>query len=68
MHLNNVDLPVPDGPIMEITSPLSTFKSTCFKTESSPKFFLSPSIVKIDCFYISDLPPEHMPYSSSFLT
>ena len=39
MHLSNVDLPDPDGPIMDNTSPFSTLKEISFNTTLSPKLF-----------------------------
>ena len=40
MHLSNVDLPDPEGPIMDNTSPFSTLKEISFNTTLSPKLFL----------------------------
>ena len=39
-HLKNVDFPVPDGPIMEITSPLLTSREISLMTERLPNDFL----------------------------
>ena len=37
MHRIRVDLPEPDGPMMQITSPFMTSKVTPFRTSRSPK-------------------------------
>ena len=55
MHLSNVDLPEPDGPIIHKTSPLSTLREISFNTSFLSKLFLR--------FLISNklmiFPPNH---------
>ena len=38
-HLKKVDLPDPEGPIKQITSPSLISKEISFKTSKEPKFF-----------------------------
>lgn len=40
MQRRSVDLPEPDGPMMQTTSPFSTEKETSWMTSSVPKDFL----------------------------
>ena len=44
MHLRNVDLPPPDGPIITTTSPFLIVVVSPFRTSSFPNDFFRPSI------------------------
>ena len=50
IHLRNVDLPPPDGPIITTTSPSAIVVVSPFRTSSFPNDFFSPSIFKSASF------------------
>lgn len=63
-HLRNVDLPQPEGPIIETRSPSATFTETLRRTGPSPKplFKLVTEMSGVSCCGVLDISTGHENY------